>query len=400
MTLAATNNGGVAGALAGAPLISDPAAYLGGVPHVEFARRRRECPVAWVEEKPLMRYGSAGGVEVPGSGYWAVTRYAAVAAASKDPEVFSSGYRGAFLADPKTHQDLERTRQLLINMDAPEHARIRRVVGGAFTPRAIGNLRDGIRRHAQALVDAALVRGEFDVVTDLAAELPGGHVDVYKRTFEEMFAYASDLAATKRQRPGDDLISTLVRGDGGGEALTDAEYRHLFVLLVVAGNETTRQFLSGSLLALIESPQERDRLAARPDLLPSAVEELLRYVSPVMQFRRTAMRDTELDGQEIRAGDKVVLYYISANRDEEAFEAPDRLDLGRGPNPPHLAFGTGPHFCLGAHLAKLEAAILLDTLRPHLAALEVVGPVVRLESNFMNGTKSIPARFARRRRRG
>jgi cytochrome P450 len=425
--------GGTAGALAEALLISDPAAYVEGVPYAEFARRRRECPVGWVEERPLWRYGSEGGMGVAGTGYWAVTRHATVTEASKDTVTFSSGCRGAFLADPKTHQDLERTRQFLINMDSPEHAKIRRFVGAAFTPRTVRLLRGSIYAHARSLADSIASGGDFDVVQDLAAELPllvladllgiprkdrrllfewsnnlvgfddpefgAGRIDVYKRTFEEAFAYASELAAVKRRRPGLDLVSELVRTGRDDGDLSEAEYRHLFVLLVVAGNETTRHLLSGGLQALVEWPAERDRIVAEPALIPLAVEELLRFVSPVMQFRRTATRDTKLDGQEIREGDKVVLYYASANRDESLFDAPDRLDLGRDPNP-HLAFGTGPHFCLGAHLARLEAAVLLDVLRPHLTSLELTAPVIRLESNFMNGIKSMPARFGQKRRGG
>jgi cytochrome P450 len=407
------------------PLISDPAVYRAGVPHEEFARRRRECPVDWVEEKALWRYGAGGAASVRGSGYWAVVRHETVVAVSRNPAVFSSGERGAFLPDPKSRQDLERTRQLLINMDAPEHRRIRRFVAAAFSPRTVQLLEQGIRSHARRLVAAALDRDEFDVVRDLAAELPllsladllgmpredrgllfewsnrlvgfddpdyGGSVDDYKRTFSEAFEYALELAAAKRRWPGDDLVSELVRLAVDPGHLSEREYCNLWVLLVVAGNETTRHLVSGSILALVEWPEERDRLVADPSLTPLAVEELLRFVSPVMQFRRTATCDVELEGRQVRAGDKVVLYYASANRDEAVFRDADRLDLGRQPNP-QLAFGVGPHFCLGAHLARLEAAALLDELRPYLASLQVSGEVVRLESNFMSGIKSMPASF-------
>jgi cytochrome P450 len=410
-----------------ASTLSDPETYVAGVPHEHFARLRRQCPVAWVEERPLWRSGASGRVgAVTGSGFWAVTRYEDVAAASRSPEVFSSGARGAFLPDPKSRQDLERTRQLLVNMDAPEHTRLRRHLGTAFTPRMVLGLQDGIRAHARALVSGALDRERFDAVHDLAAELPllaladllgmpredrrlifewssnlvgfddpglgGGRVDVYKRAFVEAFAYARELAAARRRRPGDDLVSQLVRPGPDGSQLSDPELCNAWVLLVVAGNETTRHLLSGGLLALVEHPAERHRLLARPDLVPTAVEELLRWVSPVMQFRRTALRETVLGGQRIREGDKVVLYHTSANRDEAVFDRADRLVLDRRPNP-HLAFGTGPHFCLGARLARFEAIALLEALAPHLAALELAGPVARLASNFMNGINSMPARF-------
>lgn len=409
--------------------IADPAAYATGVPHDEFARLRRIDPVSWVDEVALVRHG-AGGEPGPvtrrGSGYWAVTRHAAVVAASREPALFSSAAKGAFLADPATPEDLERTRQLLVNMDAPEHTTMRKLVVGAFTPRAIRHLRDGVRRHAENLVARVTAAGEFDVVTDLAAELPllvltdllgmpradrgllyrwsnnlvgfddprfgGGRVEAYRQTFVEAFGYARALAADRRRHPGDDLVSRLVYSEVDGRRLTDDELCQLWLLLVIAGNETTRHLISGGLYALATHPDERARLVADPGLTPTAVEELLRWVTPIMQFRRTATRDTSLDGQPIAAGDKVVLYFVSANRDEAVFDRPDRLDLGRADNP-HLAFGIGPHFCLGAHLARLEAATLLDTLRPVLSRLELAGPVVRMESNFMNAITSLPARI-------
>jgi cytochrome P450 len=337
--------------------------------------------------------------------------------------------RGCFLADPRSRQDLERTRQFLINMDEPEHRRVRQLLAAAFSPRTVRRLEEGVRGHARSLVAAVLEREEFDAVGDLAAELPllsladllgvprddrrllyqwsnnlvgfddpdfgGGRIDVYKRTFADAFTYALELAAARRRRPEGDLVSELVRA--GGIPMTDQEYCHLWLLLVVAGNETTRHLLSGALRALGEWPDQGRRLAGHPDLVPRAVEELLRWVSPIMQFRRTAARDVKLEGQPIRAGDKVVVYYASANRDEAVFDEPGRLDLARAPNP-HLAFGIGPHFCLGAHLARLEAAAMLEALLPHLPGLELTGPVVRLESNFMNAVKAMPARFARNAR--
>jgi cytochrome P450 len=409
---------------AAAPQLADPATYAAAVPHEEFARLRREDPVSWVEERPLWRSGASGRrTAVAGPGYWAVTRYADVVRASRSPEVFSSGQRGAFLADPKTRQDLERTRRLLVNMDAPEHSRIRRRVALAFTPRMVERLRSGIRTHAVSLVRAVSGRERFDAVADLAAELPvlaiadllgvpredrglllrwsgslvgfddpevgAGQIEVYKRTFEEAFAYARRLAEARRRRPADDLVSRLVTQEDG---LGEQELCHFWFLIVVAGNETTRHLLSGGLHALASFPAERDRLVASPELIPGAVEELLRWVSPVMQFRRTATREAELGGRRIREGDKVVLYYVSANRDEEVFDEPQRLDVGRRGSP-HVAFGVGPHFCLGAHLARLEAAALLEALGPDLARFELAGPPARLASNFVNGFRSMPARI-------
>lgn len=407
--------------------IADPETYRNGVPHDELARLRRDAPVAWVDEVPLWRHGSGGGRVVAGTGYWAVTRHATIVAVSRRPDAFSSRIRGAFLADPASRDDLERMRQLLINMDAPEHTTIRQLVTSAFTSRTVDRLDESIRHHARSLVQRARRQGQFDLVRDIAAELPllvladllgmphadrtlmfdwsnnlvgfddpefgGGSIERYKRTFSEAFEYATAMAKAKRKQPADDLVSGLVHGECGGRRLSDAEFCHLWILLVVGGNESTRHLLSGSLHALLEEwPSERDRLVATPALVSDAVEELLRWVSPIMQFRRTVARDVDLEGQPLREGDKVALYYTSANRDETVFDSHDTLDLGRTPNP-HLAFGVGPHFCLGARLSRLEARVLLETLLPHLASIRLTGPVVRLQSNFMNGFKSMPAEF-------
>ena len=379
--------------------------------------------MAWVDEPPMRRH-DAGQVRVQrGTGFWAVTRHEAVIAASRAPALFSSARQGAFLADPRTPEDLHRARQLLVNMDAPEHARVRRYVTAAFTPREVQALAANVQAHATALVSRAAAAGGLDAVAELTSELPllvladllglaradrglllrwsnnlvgfddpeygGGSVEAYRATFAEAFAYARELAAARRRRPGEDLVSRMVSGTVAGQRLSDAEFCQLWLLLVIAGNETTRHLLTGALLALAECPEQRDRLAADPALTGLAVDEFLRWVTPIMQFRRTAAADTCLEGQQIREGDKVVLYYISANRDEAVFARPGRLDLGRQPNP-HLAFGVGPHYCLGSHLAHLEARILLDTLRPHLHRLRLTGPAVRLESTFMNGIKALP----------
>jgi cytochrome P450 len=407
--------------------LADPARYAAGVPHDEFARLREHTPVAWVPEPPLLRRDGSGVSTRAGTGFWAVTRHATVSAVARDPATFSSEERGAFLADPATPEDLQRARQLLANMDGARHATARRLVTPAFSPAALDALRGAVHRHATAVLGRVLAAGEFDAVADLAAELPllvladllgmppgdrglllrwsnnlvgfddpeygGGDVGVYRDTFAEAGRYVSELAAYRRRSPGDDLVSRLLRTDGSDEVLSDPQLLAFWMLLVVAGNETTRHLISGALLALTEWPAQRDRLIADPSLIPTAAEELLRWVTPIMQFRRTALRDTVLDGQPIAAGDKVVVSYTSANRDERVFAEPQCLDLGRTPNP-HLAFGTGPHTCLGARLTHLEFQTLLRMLLPHLGRLSLTGPVIRLESNFMNGIKSMPARFA------
>jgi cytochrome P450 len=404
--------------------IAHPATYGVAVPHSEFARRRRDEPVGWVEEPALWRHSAAGRIRQRGTGFWAVTTHDAIVEASRQPEVFSSGRKGAFLNDPRTPADLEMTRQLLVNMDDPQHSRIRRVATSVFTPRAIRSLADGVQAHARDLVAAVRARESFDAVTDLAAELPllvlsdllglpradrhllyswsnnlvgfddpeygGGDLDAYRRTFVEAFQYALAVAEQRRSAPGDDLISLLANAEVDGRRLSDREFCQFWLLLVVAGNETTRHLVSGALHLLLHDPAVAEQFATAPT--ETAVDEFLRVVTPIMQFRRTVTRDVRVAGTDIRAGDKVVLFYVSANRDERVFAEPQRVDLFRKPNP-HLSFGIGPHFCLGSHLARMEAAALLSALRPHLPALRPDGKVVRLESNFVNGMKSMPVRW-------
>lgn len=410
----------------GYPDIAHPGTYAVGVPHEEFSRRREHEPVAWVPEPLLWRHSSGGRIASQGSGFWAATTHEAVLSASRRSQDFSSGAKGVFLTDPRTPGDLRLTRQLLVNMDAPQHGRIRKLVTSVFTPRAVRELAGSVTAHAESLVEKVVRAGDFDVVTDLASELPllvlsdllgmpaedrhqlyrwsnhlvgfddpeygGGDVDAYRTTMAEAFSYALKLGMQRREHPTGDLISLLANAEVDGERLSDREFCNFWLLLVVAGNETTRHLTAGSLQALVEHPGQRDALVSGAAPVSSAVEELLRWITPIMQFRRTAVQDTELCGQPIAAGEKVVLFYISANRDAAVFSDPQRLDLSRDPNP-HLSFGIGPHFCLGAHLARLELAALLTAIRPHLPRLELTGPVVRLESNFVNAVKSMPARI-------
>jgi cytochrome P450 len=408
-------------------VIAHPATYGVAVPYDRFAELRSRHPLAWTPEPDLVRHSSSGATVHRGTGFWAVLGHEAVAEASRRTADFSSGAKGAFLADPRTRAELDQARQLLVNMDDPRHNRIRRTVTSVFTVRAVQRLTDGITEHATRLVENVVSKGECDAVSDLAAELPllvladllgmphddrhllfrwsnqlvgfddpeygGGDVEAYRQTFVEAFQYALDVAERRRAEPGEDLASLLATAEVDGRRLSDREFCNFWLLLVVAGNETTRHLISGGILALATDPAQRARLAADPDLVPTAVEELLRWVTPIMQFRRTALHDTELAGQPIAAGDKVVLYYAAANRDPAVFSDPDRLDLSRDPNP-HLAYGVGPHFCLGASLARVEARALLTALRPYLPGLELTGPPIRLESNFVNGLKSLPVKLA------
>jgi cytochrome P450 len=388
----------------------DPAHYADGPPHAAFRRLRREDPVHWHPEPD-------------GPGFWAVTRHADVMTVSRDAATFSSWVGGTTIADLPP-DFLATVRLMMLNMDPPQHTAIRGIVNRGFTPRRIGDLKDRVTTLARQIVDVVAPRGACDFVADVAGELPSymiaelvgiplddgrllyrltermhtasptpeGQMDVLA-AIGEMMAYSADLRAAKRRQPGDDLASVILAAEVDGARLSDTEFDLFFMLLINAGGDTTRNLVAGGMLALFQHPAERARLAADRALLPTAIEEMLRWCSPVVHFRRTATRDTTLGGRSIRAGDKVVVFYTAANRDEAVFADPDRFDVGRTPND-HVAFGGGgAHFCLGAHLARLESRALFDEVVTRLPDLAPDGPVVWLPSNFINGPKSMPVRF-------
>jgi cholest-4-en-3-one 26-monooxygenase len=388
--------------------------FVAGVPHDMFDTLRRDAPLYFHPE-------------TDGPGFWSVVRYHDLEQISRDPRVFSSEW-GITLFDVDDSQ-LEQQRMMMLMMDPPRHTKQRLLVNKGFTPRMIEQLHDRIRQAAVDIIDNIAERGECDFVVDVAAELPlqviaemlgvpqtdrhkmfewsnrliGSQDPEYAVSAEdatgaaiEMFAYANELAAAKRANPGDDIVSTLLAAEVNGERLTDVEFDLFFELLAVAGNETTRNLISHGMLALAENPDQRDLLLADPSLLPSAVDEMLRYASPVMYMRRTARADIELHGQQIKEGDKIALWYIAANHDPEVFADPHRFDIRRSPND-YLAFGGGgPHFCLGSHLAKLEIRVMFEELLARLPDVELNGPVQRLRSNFINGIKHMPVRFTPR----
>ena len=388
----------------------DLASYADGPPHALFRRLRAEDPVHWQAEPD-------------GPGFWGVTKYADVVQVSRDPTTFSSFAGGTMIADAPPPQ-LAILRLMMLNMDPPQHTKLRMLINKGFTPSAVARLHARIEGLARSIVDAVVPRGACDFVADVAGELPSyviaelvgiplddgrqlyrltermhttaqthtDHADI-EAAIVEMMSYSHALREAKRARPGGDIASALLAADVDGERLSDVEFDMFFMLLINAGGDTTRNLVAGGMLALIEHPGEWALLRADPGLLPCAIEEMLRWVTPVVHFRRTATRDTELRDRRIAAGDKVVVFYSSANRDEDVFAAPDRFDVARTPNE-HVAFGGGgAHFCLGANLARLEIRALFEQVLTRLPTLRLAGPVERLRSNFINGPRRMPVEF-------
>jgi cholest-4-en-3-one 26-monooxygenase len=395
----------------------DPGIYQrGGVPHEALRWLRAHAPVYW----------HADGGEPGWPGFWAVTRRADIEEVSKNPAVFSASRPLATFAE-SSPRAVEMQRLIMLNMDPPQHTRQRAFVNRGFTPRMIARLEKHIREICDGLIDEVAARGTAEFVRDIAAPLPmyvicelmGAALSDRVRLFElsnrlagfddpefrhvpgeqamtagmEMVGYARDLAEQRRREPRDDIVTRLLQPDDAGELLSPGEFEMFFMLLVVAGNETTRNAASGGMLAFFENPQQWQRLLARRELIPTAAEEIVRWVSPANMLRRTAVRDTVLRERLIAEGDKVVLFYSSANRDEDVFADPFTFDIGRDPNP-HLGFGGGgPHYCLGRHLAALELRVLLQTIAERMPGIALDGEVRRLRSNLINGIKEMPVRF-------
>jgi len=393
--------------------LDDPQAFSSGIPHQAFAALRRDAPVWW---------DSRGG-------YWSVTRHGDVAALSRDPEHFSS--EAGVMAFDQPELAPPDAPRMMIEMDPPRHTRYRLLVNRGFTPRVVARLTDRVEDGAAIILDEARSLGSCDFVSTIASPLPlriiadllgvpdedrsrlfrlsnriMGHEDpeygadagpAYE-AISEMFAYAAELGNrhVASEAHGDidvnDILGTLL-SQLEGDRLSDDEFQWFFLLLIVAGNETTRTALSQGLLAFFEHPDQWSRLVHDPTLLETAVEEVLRWSTPILHFRRTATTDFELHGQTIRRNDKVLLWYASANFDEEVFSDPLRFDIGRSPNE-HVTFGAGgPHFCLGAHLARLEIRVMLEGLTRRLPGLHLDGPVERLASNWTHGVKRMPVAF-------
>jgi cytochrome P450 len=392
--------------------LADPDTYALGMPFDAFRELRHRAPVAWHP------YGD-------GPGFLTLTGYDEVLAVSRDSATWSSQSAGVFFDVPRP-EDKFQLELMMLTMDPPRHTKLRSLVSKGFTPRQVAKLNDHVADMARQIVDDVVRRGECDFVDDVAGALPsfviaellGIPLEDGRRLYEltevmnsgavgdthqgvspvidaqlQMFQYGSELAARKRQTPGDDIATSLLEAEVDGERLSDLEFNMFFLLLINAGGDTTRNLVAAGILAMMEHPDQQARLAADPSLLPTAIEEMLRYTSPVTVFVRTATTDTELRGIPVKAGDRAAMFYPSANRDESRFAEPDRFDIGRAPNP-HLAFGGGgTHFCLGANLARVEATAIIPEVLSRMKDLELAGPVERVRSNLMNGIHKMPVTF-------
>lgn len=396
--------------LAGPVDLADPDTFVDGVPHAALAELRRRDPVHWqpMENEP---------------GFWAVLRHADVVHVARHPEIFSSTAGGITIEDPD-EPTLQRVRSMLLAMDPPRHGAYRGPLSFHFRPRMIAELEDRVRGTCRDIMAEVRERGTVEFVGEVAAQLPNRVIgemfglprqdwEYLRRLAEqitasqdpdlgdrdagvglEMASYARELAATRRRMGlGDDLTSAILGAQFAGRPMSDADFGGFFVQLVTAGNDTTRGMLSSGLLTLLNHPVQLAELRLDPALIPAAVEEILRFDNPLHYFRRTAVVDTELSGTRISAGDKVAMYYTSANRDEEVFERPQTFDIHRGSNP-HLSFGMGVHFCLGAHLARLEGRSFFAQLLATFGDIELTGKPVRIRSNLNNSLKRLPVRLS------
>jgi len=408
------------------PDLTDLDLFADGFPHDVFTRLRAEAPVMWHEPT----------VHTPdGEGFWSVHTHAECMAVIHDPVAFSSETGGDRPYGGTTLNDLPIAGQMLNMMDDPRHQRVRLLVSGGLTPRTISRIEDDLRKRAGALVDAAVARGECDFVHDVAGELPmqaicllmgipaddrhqlfawiehafdfKGDRESFETTDEvaqaaaSMFEYGSALIAEKRACPADDMLSVVCHAHLDGEdppQLTDQELQFFFSLLWAAGADTTRNAIAGAIVAMAEFPDQLALLRRDRSVMPTAVEEIVRWTHPASYNRRTATRAVDLDGCRIAPGDKVVFWEASANRDERVFADPFRFDLRRDPNP-HLGFGHGIHHCLGANLARLEIRVVLDALLDRVADVDLAGAVEWTRSNKHTGIRKLPVRLVPRRRR-
>jgi len=396
------------------PDIYDPDLYVDGPIHDLFADLRRSEPVYWQD--------------MPGEpGFWAVLKHADVVHVARSPGIFSAEIGGVVLEDQPPEQ-LERSRNMLLMMDPPRHVAYRKPLADSFKAKVIGRLEARVRAICAQILDGAATRQDVELVHEVAGLLPSQVVGELMGIPEEdwpqiriwaeqstssqdpdlaapeadaregsmdMAIYAMEFAAQRRtEAPREDLTSLILAGNFGDGPMSDIEFGSFFVQLVTAGNDTTKTMLSSGLHALLTHPDQLAMVRADRSLLPGAVEEILRWANPLHYFRRTVTEDTELRGVPISAGDKVAMWYTSANRDEDVFADPQRFDILRQPNP-HLSFGIAEHFCLGVHLARLEGRVFFDELLSTFGHIEQTGDALRVRSNLNNALKVLPVRLER-----
>lgn len=397
---------------------TDPDLLEQGIPVREFAELRRTAPVWWNAQEP----GTGGGFH--DGGYWAISKHAHIREISKNHQLWSTNANGAIIRLPEyvTADQIEFTKALLINHDPPEHTRLRKIVSRIFTPKAVGALEEKLADTARRIVSEAAAKDSGNFVDDVSIHLPlqaildligvpepdrpriHELVDAIINTDDpdqtidpttanaELLGYAYQMAEARRNDPTDDIVTTLVQADIDGEALNEMEFGFFVILLITAGNETTRNATSHGMNAFLDRPDAWELY--RKERPRTAIDEILRWATPVNAFQRTALADTEIGGVPIAAGQRVGLFYGSANYDEDVFDDPFTFDITRDPNP-HLAFGgNGAHFCIGANLARLELNLIFDAIADVLPDIERVGDMRRVRSGWLNGVKDLPVRYS------
>ncbi|HEY7054250.1 MAG TPA: cytochrome P450 [Mycobacterium sp.] len=391
---------------------TDPEVYLRGLPVDEFAELRKAAPIWWCETTP----GKAGGFN--DGGYWVVTKHADVKEVSRRSDVFSSYENGVIprFNDDIAREDIEVQRFVMLNMDAPHHTRLRKIISRGFTPRAVERLREELSERAQKIAKSAAAMGVGDFVEQVSCELPlqaiaglmgvpqedrmelfrwsnemtGNDDPEYsdvdpKQSSFELIQYAMKMAEDRARNPGDDIVTALIQADIEGEKLSDDEFGFFVVMLAVAGNETTRNSITHGMIAFAEHPDQWELY--KKERPATAADEIVRWATPVTSFQRTALEDVELSGVTIKKGQRVVMFYRSANFDEDVFDEPNTFNILRDPNP-HVGFGgTGAHYCIGANLARMTIDLIFNAVADHMPDLMPLSDPERLRSGWLNGIK-------------